>query len=272
MPEGHVIHRIARKFQATFRNAPLAVSSPQGRFHREAALLDGAHLERAEAFGKHLFLVFDDSAIVHIHLGLIGSLRFAPLAEPRGQVRLRVSNGKEAADLRGPQRCRLIDAQERERVIDTLGPDPLRDDDPAAALAAAGRSRRAIGSLLMDQSLFAGVGSIYRTESLFRRGINPRQPGNQLSVDERRGLWDDLVENMRRGLETGRIDTVRPEHTPEAMGREPRVDEHGGEVYVYRRAGMPCLVCGERVREGAIDGRKAFWCPRCQPMRGRTPR
>ena len=42
----------------------------------------------------------------------------------------------------------------------------------------------------------------------------------------------------------GRIDTVRPEHTPEAMGRPPRVDRHGGEVYVYRRAGQPCLVCG----------------------------
>ena len=57
-------------------------------------------------------------------------------------------------------------------------------------------------------------------------------------------MWDDLVELMAEGVRTGRIDTVRPEHTPEAMGRPPRSDDHGGEVYVYRRTGQPCLVCG----------------------------
>ena len=57
-------------------------------------------------------------------------------------------------------------------------------------------------------------------------------------------MWDDLVELMAEGVRTGRIDTVRPEHTPEAMGRPPRVDDHGGEVYVYRRTGQPCHVCG----------------------------
>jgi hypothetical protein len=46
---------------------------------------------------------------------------------------------------------------------------------------------------------------------------------------------------MPQGVLTKRIDTVRPEHTPEAMGRPPRKDDHGGEVYVYRRAGMALL-------------------------------
>ena len=59
---------------------------------------------------------------------------------------------------------------------------------------------------------------------------------------------------MAEGVRTGRIDTVRPEHTPEAMGRPPRKDDHGGEVYVYRRTGQPCLVCGSRVRTGMLVG------------------
>jgi len=70
---------------------------------------------------------------------------------------------------------------------------------------------------------------------------------------------------MAEGVRTGRIDTVRPEHTPEAMGRPPREDDHGGEVYVYRRTGMPCHVCGSTVRTGELVGRNIFWCPRCQP-------
>ena len=70
---------------------------------------------------------------------------------------------------------------------------------------------------------------------------------------------------MAEGVRTGRIDTVRPEHTPEAMGRPPRRDDHGGEVYVYRRHQQPCHVCGAIVRTAELQGRNLFWCPRCQP-------
>jgi endonuclease-8 len=69
---------------------------------------------------------------------------------------------------------------------------------------------------------------------------------------------------MPEGVRDNRIDTVRPEHTPEAMGRPPRRDDHGGEVYVYRRTGMPCWVCGSRVRTELLAGRNLFWCGRCQ--------
>jgi endonuclease-8 len=77
-------------------------------------------------------------------------------------------------------------------------------------------------------------------------------------------LWSDLVELMGEGVRRGRIDTVRPEHDPVAMGRAPRQDRHGGEVYVYRRAGEPCLVCGTVVRTARHVGRNLYWCPRCQ--------
>ncbi len=70
---------------------------------------------------------------------------------------------------------------------------------------------------------------------------------------------------MVEGVRTGRIDTVRAEHTPEAMGRPPRVDDHGGEVYVYRRHGQPCLVCGRRVSTEPLRGRNSYWCSQCQP-------
>ena len=98
----------------------------------------------------------------------------------------------------------------------------------------------------MDQSVLAGVGNVYRAEVLFRHRIDPFRPGNTLRVGQWRAMWDDLVVLMRDGVRTGRIDTVRAEHLPEAMGRPPRRDDHGGEVYVYRRNGEPCHVCGTR--------------------------
>ena len=59
MPEGNTIHRLARRHNRDFAGRRVAVSSPQGRFSREAKLLDGRKFRRAEAFGKHLASEFE---------------------------------------------------------------------------------------------------------------------------------------------------------------------------------------------------------------------
>ncbi|EFK55375.1 Fpg/Nei family DNA glycosylase [Corynebacterium genitalium ATCC 33030] len=267
MPEGHVLHRLARELNANFRSAPVEVTSPQGRF-TQASLIDGSRLTRATAHGKHLFVDFDAphvEHVVYIHLGLIGSLRFEPAEDNWGQIRLHISNGTIAANLRGPQFCKLLTDDEVDAIIARSGFDPIVEATPPDALyAKIHRSKRSIGSLLMDQKLFAGVGNIYRAEVLFRQGIDPTVPGTLLSRAQFDAIWTDLVELMAYGVDNGRIDTVRPDHTPETMGRDPRKDDHGGEVYVYRRAGDPCYICGTPIEMKVSEGRKLYWCPGCQ--------
>jgi len=268
MPEGHTLRRLANDLSAAFAGGPVRVSSPQGRFAADAALVDGQPVLGADSAGKHLFIEFPGDRFIHVHLGLIGNFDVhpAPVGAPVGQVRLRLQNETAYADLRGATQCDLIGRVRHDQVVAALGPDPLRPDPgPAAAWARIGRSHRPIGDLLMDQKVLAGIGNVYRAEVLFRARINPLRPGNTLRVGQFRAMWDDLVELMHEGVRTGRIDTVRPEHTPEAMGRPPRVDDHGGEVYVYRRTGQSCLVCGSKVRTEELAGRNLFWCPRCQP-------
>jgi len=271
MPEGHTLHRLAGHLADTFAGRPVHVSSPQGRFVAEAALLDRTELLGAEAWGKHLFVEFADERLVHVHLGLIGKFDVVagPLVPPVGQVRLRLVRDDLAAhaDLRGATRCDLVGPRRRDEVVAALGPDPLRADaDPDRAWRRIVRSDRSIGDLLMDQAVLAGVGNVYRAEVLFRHRIHPLRPGRTLRRSQFDAIWADLVELMTEGVRTGRIDTVRPEHTPEAMGRPPRKDDHGGEVYVYRRTGMPCWICGAGVRTEGLAGRNSFWCPRCQPV------
>lgn len=274
MPEGHTLRRLALDLTAAFAGEQVRVGSPQGRFAADAALVDGSVLENADSAGKHLFIEFAGERIIHIHLGLIGKLdlRSGPAEVPRGEVRLRIvsagSPTRQAAyaDLRGATRCDLIGPVRRDAVVAGLGPDPLRPDaDPDRAWARIGRSDRPIGDLLMDQAVLAGVGNVYRAEVLFRHRIDPQRPGRTLRKAQWDAMWADLVELMAAGVTVNRIDTVRPEHTPEAMGRAPRVDDHGGEVYVYRRTGQGCLVCGTTVRTSVLKGRNLFWCPRCQP-------
>ncbi|MCK1819094.1 Fpg/Nei family DNA glycosylase [Streptomyces sp. XM83C] len=267
MPEGHTIHRLAQDYADRFRGTAPRVTSPQGKFSDAADLLSGAPLTATEAHGKHLFLRFRDADWVHIHLGLFGKVAFgdAPAPPPTDTVRLRLANDTAWADLRGPTTCALITDTEKHAIHDRLGPDPLRDDaDPDAAHRRVARSRTTIAALLMDQKVIAGVGNVYRAEVLFRHGVDPYTPGKDITPDLWRALWDDLVALMREGVRNNRIDTVRPEHTPEAMGRPPRVDDHGGEVYVYRRAAQPCHICGDEIRTAGLAARNLFWCPTCQ--------
>ena len=273
MPEGHTLRRLADDLTAAFAGRSVGVSSPQGRFAAEASVLDGTELVAAESAGKHLFVELAGERVIHVHLGLIGGFRIGtgPAPAPVGQVRLRLTatgDGRDPAyaDLRGATRCALVTPAQREAVISRLGPDPLRPDaDPGRAWARIGRSARPVGDLLMDQEVVAGVGNVYRAEVLFRHRIHPLRPGRTLRRGQFQAMWDDLVALMAEGVVVNRIDTVREEHTPEAMGRDPRRDDHGGEVYVYRRNGQPCHVCGSTVRTEVLAGRNVFWCPRCQP-------
>ncbi|MDX6323943.1 MAG: endonuclease [Nocardioidaceae bacterium] len=274
MPEGHTLRRLADDLAATFAGRVLSVSSPQGRFAAEAALLDRTLLTGADSAGKHLFLDFEGDRVVHVHLGLYGrfDITAGPAADPVGQVRLRLVAGDDGrspayADLRGATRCELVTPEQRVGAVARLGPDPLRAGaDPAPAWRRISASSRPIGELLMDQEVVAGVGNVYRAEVLFRHRLHPLRPGRSLRRGQFQAVWQDLVELMADGVRVGRIDTVRPEHTPEAMGRPPRQDRRGGEVYVYRRTGQPCYVCGTTIRTAELAGRNTYWCPRCQPV------
>lgn len=208
----------------------MRVSSPQGRFAEAAALLDGSELLAADSAGKHLFLDFGGDRLIWIHLGLIGAfdIHAGSVQPPVGQVRLRLQNHTGYADLRGAMTCELVTEAKRDAVVTALGADPLRlDADPERAWGRVHKSPRSIGDLLMDQKVFAGVGNVYRAEVLFRNKIHPLRPGNTLQRKQFEAIWNDLVGLMAEGVRLGRIDTVREEHTPEAMGRPARVDDHG---------------------------------------------
>jgi endonuclease-8 len=262
VPEGHTLHRLARLHQRRFAGEPVRVSSPQGRF-ADAALLDGLVLTKASAWGKHLFHHYRTGLIVHVHLGLYGTFTEhpTPMPESRGQIRMRIVGDDYGTDLRGPTACEVVDEAQVSGILHRLGPDPLRRDaDPAVAWARISKSRRAIGALLMDQSVLAGVGNVYRSELLFRHGIDPYRSGRDVDADEFKAAWADLVDLMRVGVRRGRIVVVRPEddHGAPAYGPgRPR-------TYVYRRAGEPCRVCGTTVRAADLEGRNLFWCPGCQ--------
>lgn len=269
MPEGHTIHRIARAHREILGGQAVAVSSPQGRFTDGAARLDGQRLDDVEAYGKHLLYRWAGGEVLHVHLGLVGMFRTFAAGEappPTGAARLAMSANGAAVYLSGPMICELLDPESEERMLARLGPDPLRDGLDAGLRFQQALARRSIpiGAALLDQRAVAGIGNVYRAETLFLRGIHPDRPARSLSDGEAARLWETIVGQLRQGLRLGRIVTVDPAEVGAARP-EDLIDADDDRLYVYRRAGLPCRRCGAELRAWTLGARTITACEVCQP-------
>lgn len=311
MPEGHTIHRLAAQVGQLFVGRTWRVSSPQGRFDAGAARLHERTPESAQAWGKHL-LVHLGPDIWQVHLGLYGAFSFrgdktftgaATIGAPRsiaqrpdqgyddegwiipeppaGAVRVRIHVPNGWADLRGPARCQVLNPMQYEALIARLGPDPLRqpagqiEEQPLQQFGAnLARRRVSIAAALMDQAVIAGVGNIYRAESLFVERIDPDTAANQLEPEQIRSLWQTLNHQLRDGVNEGFIRTLREDDPHLGLrgaqvhdyraGRASRSGAASRRHWVYQHQGTPCLRCSLTIRMRELQGRRLYWCPGCQ--------
>jgi len=292
VPEGNEIHRWAERHTEAFAGRPVRVDGPQGRF-TDADVLDGRKLERVMAVGKHLGYDFGKDRILHVHLGLQGDFTegSGPLPEVKGALRLRMWNAaavKKPAvpgvskrhgwysdddgtdnidadkvawvELRGPMDCSVYSQEKWDALLKRLGPDPLNGDGPERMVAKVAKSRKPIGELLMDQTVAAGVGNIYRAELLYRARLSPFRAGKDVEEKTLRSIWKEAGVLMKAGMVDRRIVTTKPTDRPHKTGQALKEEAH----YVYRRNGRPCFVCGTDVLKKEMAGRNLFWCPVCQ--------
>ena len=292
MPEGNEIHRWAERHAAAFGGKVVRVDGPQGRFV-DSDVLDGRKLVKVMAVGKHLGYDFGRDRILHVHLGLQGDFTegSGPLPPVKGALRLRMWNDAAVkrpavegeskphrwyseddgtgniapeqvawVELRGPMDCAVYTQTMWETLLKRLGPDPLNGDGPERFVAKVRKSRKTIGELLMDQSVAAGVGNIFRAELLYRARLNPFTPGNAVEETTLRSIWKDAGVLMKAAMVDRRIVTTRPKDRPHKKGQALKEEAH----YVYRRQGRPCFVCGTKILTEVMAGRNLFWCPVCQ--------
>jgi endonuclease-8 len=260
VPEGHTIRRKVVDQEPWLVGRALAVVSPNRRFESGAAALDGLRLERMDAWGKNLFYFFPGRRVLHVHLGMDGRfshhrLPAAGLPPPSRDELLRVTGPELSFDLRRPKICRLLDEVHCRRIVSRLGPDPLRRD---ADLAEAARRLRlspaSIGAALLDQSVVAGIGNVYRAEILFSCAVHPDRPAATVGDEEWSRMWDCASRLLASGVEhRGEIVTVDPRE-PAARGER--------KTYVYGQ--RVCARCAGPVRRWQQAGRVCFACEACQ--------
>lgn len=205
----------------------------------------------------------DEVTALAFHLRMTGRLFvYPPEAETQKHTRVvfTLDDGRMLFfdDARKFGQVRALCGRELEawRFWRELGPEPLEMTDEA--FAARLLSGAAVKSLLLNQSVVAGIGNIYADESLFRAGIRPDVPGRALSDERRRGLHRALVEVLLESIgECG--SSIRDYRT--ARGD---VGAFQNRFRVYGRAGERCTVCGRSLTSARVAGRSTVWCPHCQ--------
>jgi endonuclease-8 len=187
--------------------------------------------------------------------------------EPIGQVRVRLLTETAVADLRGPTACEVLDAAQVVTAMARLGPDPLLETGSQAKLAedrfTASIRKRAtpIGLLLMDQQVVSGIGNVFRAELLFRARLNPHTPGKLVSESAARELWRDWAHLLTIGVETGQMMTM---DDLDVVSYRKALAKQRDRHWVYKRAGLPCRVCGTNITLEIVGARKLYWCQSCQ--------
>ncbi len=221
--------------------------------------LTGRTVTETVSRGKHLLTRVDGDITVHTHVKMDGSWRVGPatgysLRDHRIRLILANKQWQAVGSLLGI--VEVIRTSREDAVVGHLGPDllgPAFDADEAVRRLRT-EPGRSVGEALLDQRNLAGIGTIYRAETLFLRGVSPRRPVGE--IEDLHGL----VELARRLLVANkdRTGTVTTGNT--ALG---------AHVWVYGRAGQPCRRCGTAIRRAelgpVIEERTVVWCPRCQP-------
>jgi endonuclease-8 len=243
MPEGDSLHRAARKLQALVGER-VAVETPHPRAaaERVAERLDGRRLLGVEAVGKNLLLRFEGGLVLRSHLRMSGRWQVRARGEAvRGTPWLVLAGREREAVLWNGPVLELT-----ARGTRRLGPDILADPPDLAAMVGNLRREheaRELGDALLDQRLLAGIGNLWKAESLWRARVSPWLPLGDATDDELERVLGEAARLMRASVE-GR--------------REERA--------VYRKAGRPCPRCRESIRSRGQgdDNRTAYWCPGCQ--------
>ena len=243
--------------------------------------LRGRAVLRVLPRGKHLLTRIEGALTLHTHFRMDGSWHlYRPGDRWRGgpdwQVRAVLANADwQAVGYRLPV-VELIPTDAEVTVVGHLGPDLLGADcdlagatrpvDVQHAIAQgywveaealrrlSCEPNRAIGVALLDQRNLAGAGTLYRTETLFLRGVHPEIPTGEVS---------DLAGVLRKARQ---LLLANREHPQQSTTGDLR---RGQQHWVFQRAGLPCRRCGSRIRHNMIGPpameRDSYWCPRCQP-------
>ena len=257
MPEGDTIHHAANRIRPVLAGrVPDEIVTPHPRFgmDRWPQRLEGRAVEAVDAHGKHLFIHWEGGLVLHSHLRMTGAWKVVAegrrwrRSPARAWLVLR-AGGHEVVQFDGPVLELMTESRAHfDQRIAGLGPDVLADEFDARRYLRRLREddqTRPIGDALLEQRNVAGLGTIWRTESLFAGAIDPWRPTGEVSDDDALAV----------------VEAIRPR-----MARSAREGFDTRDIRIYGRGGRPCPRCGTLVRSGSQgeNNRRLFWCPGCQ--------
>jgi len=215
--------------------------------------------------GKMLIIEFEGARTLVFHLKMTGQFSLAVPGEERDKhTRLVVRFEDGANELRfrdvrkfGFLLCLEGDPMSACGELACLGPEPLAVGFQEFA-AVLGKKKGRIKSLLLNQTVIAGIGNIYADEMLFEARIHPETPASSLGNKAVERLYDSMKKILTLAI------AEKGSTLQDYRDAEGKAGNFQFFHKVYDRKGEPCVVCGTRVRMRRIGGRSSHFCPKCQ--------
>jgi len=141
-----------------------------------------------------------------------------------------------------------------------LGPEPLEKEFTLSKFIERLKKKPTgkIKTVLMDQSVVAGIGNIYSDEILWRAGVHPERKVLKITEPEFKLIFRAMKETLKKGIDFG----------GDSMSDYRNIDGLPGKFQtkheVYRRKGLNCRKCGGTILRKVINGRSAHFCPKHQ--------
>jgi formamidopyrimidine-DNA glycosylase len=238
-------------------------------------LLPGRRIEAVDRMGKFIRLGLSAGPTAKnperqidliVHLGMTGWLGVRrpedPVA-PHTHVFFELEDGRELryTDIRRFGQMRLVPGEGFDAFRESLGMEPLEVSASDFGKRLADRRAR-IKALLLDQTVFRGIGNIYADESLWQARIHPARLAAGLKSTELGGLRQAIRRVLLRAIED------RGSSISNFVDAEGQPGEYQQRHRAYGREGKPCFRCGTKIRRAIVAGRSSYFCPRCQ----RAPR
>ncbi|MEM9533858.1 MAG: DNA-formamidopyrimidine glycosylase family protein [Pseudomonadota bacterium] len=266
MPEGDTIHKIANYLAPKLTDQTLDSLriAQRGDQARDQARLAGLRIVDVRAHGKHLYIDLADGSSIRSHLGMHGSWhrypQDTPWRKPAHWATLVARVNREDYVCFNAKEVELVNTPSvREHILSArLGPD-LTGSTPIAPATLVARARAIeapdaiVADALLNQQVASGIGNVYKSEVLFLAGLHPTQALAETPDEVLAVCFESAAQLLRSNLHGGKRITRRE-------------GDHAGRLWVYRRAGLPCLRCDDTIEYARIGRhhRSTYWCSSCQ--------
>ncbi|MBX4181491.1 DNA-formamidopyrimidine glycosylase [Candidatus Parcubacteria bacterium] len=265
--KGRRIKEVETSYNSAYHKGKDNIKDPKF-FKHFKSLVEGATILKAQRRAKNVLIHLSNGYTIITHMKMTGHFVYDRPEYPFARMSFKLDNGKvlSLSDMRKFAKVTIVETKDVEKCLhlEHLGPEPLTSDFKLINFKTQllKRPKGKIKTVLMDQTLVAGIGNIYSDEILWRADVHPLSTTSKIPEKNFKAMFKAMKEVLKKGIDLGG-DSMSDYRNIE--GERGKFQDHHR---AYRRTGKPCTKkgCGGTIRRLVVGTRSAHFCDKHQKL------